>query len=75
VISARTSEGRPRSSAIVAVSPVPANSQPAAPASAVTVASKAAAGPDEVSVFSTAHATKNSSGGDTTTGSRPLGRT
>jgi hypothetical protein len=39
------------------------------------VASKAAVGPDEVSAFSTTHATKNSSGGDTTTGSRPLGRT
>jgi hypothetical protein len=56
------------------VSPVPANSQPAKPASAVMVASKAAPGPDEVSAFSTAHATKNSSGGDTTTRGRPLGR-
>jgi hypothetical protein len=57
------------------VSPVPASSQPAEPASAATIASRAAAGPDEVSVFSAAHATKNSTGGDTTTGSRPLGRT
>jgi hypothetical protein len=71
-ISARTSEGRPRSSAITTVSPIPASSQPAEPASADTIAS---ADPGEVSVFSAAHATKNSSGGDTTTGSRPLGRT
>jgi len=75
MISARTWEGRPRSSAITTVSPVPANSQPAAAASAATVAWKAAVGPDEVSAFSAAHATKNSSGGDTTTGGRPLGRT
>jgi len=54
------------------VSPVPASSHPAEPASAATIAS---ADPDEVSVFSATHATKNSSGGDTTTGSRPLGRT
>jgi hypothetical protein len=57
------------------VSPVPANSQPAEFASAATVPDIAVTTPDAVSAFSNAHAEKNSSGGDTTTGSRPLGRT
>ena len=72
---ARTSERRPRSSAMKIVSPVPANSQPAEFASATTVPENALSTPDAVSTFSTAHAEQNSSGGDTTTGSRPLGRT
>jgi hypothetical protein len=57
------------------VSPVPASSQPAEFASATTVPENAAASPAEVSTFSSMHAAKNSSGGDTTTGSSPLCRT
>ena len=72
---ARTSERRPRSSAMRIVSPVPANSQPAELASATTVPENAASSPAEISAFSSMHAVKNSSGGDTTTGSSPLGRT
>jgi hypothetical protein len=57
------------------VSPVPANSQPAELASATTVPENAASSPAEITAFSSRHAAKNSSGGDTTTGSSPLGRT
>ena len=57
------------------VSAVPANSQPAEPASATTVPENAVSSPADVSTFSSTHAAKNSSGGDTTTGSRPAGRT
>ena len=57
------------------VSAVPANSQPAELASATTVPENVASIPDEVSACWIAHAEKNSSGGDTTTASRPLGRT
>ena len=61
--------------AITIVSPVPANSQPAEPASVTIVGLKAENGPPDVTVFASTHAVKNSSGGDTTTGSRPLRRT
>ena len=57
------------------VSPVPANSQPAELASVTMVPENAASDPAEVSAFARTHAAKNSSGGDTTTGSSPLGRT
>ena len=57
------------------VSPVPANSQPAELASATMVPENAACSPAEVTAFSSTQAVKNSSGGDTTTGSSPLGRT
>jgi len=57
------------------VSPVPANSQPAELASAATVPESAVSSPAVVSTFSSTHAAKKSSGGDTTTGSRPAGRT
>jgi len=57
------------------VSPVPANSQPAELASVATVPENAASSPAEISAFCSAQAAKNSSGGDTTTGSSPLGRT
>jgi hypothetical protein len=57
------------------VSPVPANSQPAEFASATTVPDSVASNPDQVSACWIAQAKKNSSGGDTTTGSSPPGRT
>jgi hypothetical protein len=57
------------------VSPVPANSQPAELASVTTVPENAASSPAEISAFSSMQAAKNSSGGDTTTGSSPRGRT
>ena len=57
------------------VSPVPAKSQPAESASVTTVPENAASSPAEISAFSSTEAAKNSSGGDTTTGSSPLGRT
>jgi hypothetical protein len=57
------------------VSAVPANSQPAELASATMVPENAASSPAEITAFSSTHAVKNSSGGDTTTGSRPPGRT
>ena len=57
------------------VSPVPASSQPAELASVTMVPENAASDPAEVSAFASTHAAKNSSGGDTTTGSSPLGRT
>jgi hypothetical protein len=57
------------------VSPVPANSQPAESARVTIAASKAGNSPADVTAFASTHAVKNSSGGDTTTGSRPLGRT
>jgi hypothetical protein len=57
------------------VSPVPANSQPAELASAAMVPENAASSPAEITAFSSRHAAKKSSGGDTTTGNRPLGRT
>jgi hypothetical protein len=57
------------------VSPVPANSQPAESASATTVPESVSSSPDEVSACWSRQAMKNSSGGETTTGSRPPGRT
>jgi hypothetical protein len=61
--------------AIAIVSPAPANSHPAEPASVTIVSPKAENGPPDVTVFASTHAVKNSSGGDTTTESRPLRRT
>jgi hypothetical protein len=61
--------------AITIVSPVPANSQPAEPARVAIVSPKAENSPADVTAFASTHAVKNSSGGDTTTGSRPLRRT
>jgi hypothetical protein len=57
------------------VSAVPANSQPAEFASATTVPDSVASIPVEVIACWIAQAMKNSSGGETTTGSRPPGRT
>jgi hypothetical protein len=61
--------------AIAMVSPLPANSQPAEPARVTIVFPKAENSTPDVTAFASTHAVKNSSGGDTTTGSRPLRRT
>ncbi|MBV9380706.1 MAG: hypothetical protein JOY82_01715 [Streptosporangiaceae bacterium] len=74
-IRSRISGHRPRMIAITTVSAVPANSQGPEPASVISVPSSAGAGPDDVMIFSQAHATRNVNGGHTATGSRLPGRT